>query len=1083
VDENLVDQALVRICDAGGHTRGTGFFIGEGTILTCHHVVDGLADVVARIGDRDVEVASSEEERLSALDVAMLRCDTDELQSVLPLGLALPAAPSVWAKGFQYAALMPEAVPLSGTVSGRTAVAYTARRSYELTGVLALGGLTVDAGTSGAPLLDREWGVVIGMVNTRFNLPGGLTGFALPLRDVVTASERVATLIDRNRRRVPAYGPYLNVAAARATCSAALRDAMRRFVDRELILEDRYCARPRVAAMIDEFFAGEDKLLPIVGASGTGKTTELAALARRESLRHPVLLVPCAELDGPVEEGLLGNLGRILGRTVPDAAAVDAVLGQLEDDGAELLILLDALNDVPGHVAVNERSWLAATFEWVRRHRVRLLVTCRPDHWELVARLFPPDLAPKEPARIDDFSQTEASEALRRYELTSHGLEPDDVRHPLLVRIYWQLDVAGAKLSRYEALAEFSARLCADAALDAGLPVPSVRAALSAVAARTARHGVLVLPIDEVAALDGPPLQALVRRNILLDAPAGLRFAFDELGEWQQAQHVAPSDLASARTGTAAFALLRLEREQGAEALVEPLERLLANVPGDNRVNRVNQIDFVLEQVVEELENPVPVAPVLARWIDRIVADRPIADFLAAGALRRAAMPVARRFELLGRLAGAESEWDWRHKRWRDLPALVVGSSMPSAGGVAAELLREDPATAIECLIRWFDNQAREPGHATPDEVARGLLLHHCALGFEQICDSVASRGTQELSYLFDLAAADPDRMASVCARWCASEDRERQLLGSACARKLVLDPGTLAAARAAASAVLEGAIDRADPMVRAEALVGLYARDETRELVATEVLDTFRNSGSPFSAYVVASGLRTHHDEVLDAMLGVITDSGRSDRANALRALTHQPLTTPDLERVIRNLDDVWLHAPLSLDLGRWLEESLYRLTSDDPIADALLTVARRSVIGGDENVRACVAYATTSIRRTDAEIPWGRDLFALLLGAAPPEECARLIGAVAGNVRVHPWIADVFVDRAGRADADDLDVLLLAQACRASFGDFGDELAAALRRRGGLPPTQRLGAFADLVGIGVPVGGAAARALEHRS
>jgi hypothetical protein len=228
--------------------------------------------------------------------------------------------------------------------------------------------------------------------------------------------------------------------------------------------------------------------------------------------------------------------------------------------------------------------------------------------------------------------------------------------------------------------------------------------------------------------------------------------------------------------------------------------------------------------------------------------------------------------KLLGRLVGAEPEWDWHHKRWRDLPALVVGSSTPSAGGVAAELLREDPATAVECLIRWFGNENREPGHATPDEVARGLLLHHCALGFEQTCDSVASRGTHELSYLFDLAAAAPERMASVCARWCASEDGERQLLGSACARKLALDSGAPAAARAAASAVLKDAVDRGDPMVRAEALVGLYARDETRELALTEVPDTFRYSGSPFSAYVVASGLRTHHDEVLDAMLGVVT-------------------------------------------------------------------------------------------------------------------------------------------------------------------------------------------------------------------
>jgi Trypsin-like peptidase domain/NACHT domain len=1079
VDEALVDRALVRICDASGVTRGTGFFIDDGTMLTCHHVVDGLEDPVAVIGDNELPVAVADDLGLSDLDVAVLECGTHELRSVLPLGLTPPPALAVWAKGFQYATLIPKAVPLSGTVSGRTAVEYTARRSYELDDVLALGGVTVDAGTSGAPLFDEEWGVVIGMVNAQFNVPGGLSGFALPLQSIVDASESLASTVERSRQQIPAYGPYLNVAAARATCAAALQDARHRLVARDLLLPDRYCARPDVAAAIDRAVSEGGKVVPIVGASGTGKTTELAALAERESVSQPMALVPCADLEGPAEEGLAGSLGRMLARAAPGGWDLDDAVGRLEDDDADLLVLLDALNEIPAQIAANERSWLAATFEWVRCHRVRLVVTCRPDHWELVARWFPQDLLPPHDShaqvQMDDFTDAEASEALRRYELTGHGLEPDDVRHPLLARVYWELGDAGGALSRYGALEQFSMRLCADAALDSGLPTSSVRAVLTAVAQRTVRRGDLVLPIEDVSAIDGAPLQALVRRNVLLDVPAGLRFAFDELGEWHQAQHVGLDDLRSLRSGTAAFALLRLERERGAAALIEPLERLLADAPGDAFKT---QIDFVLEQVVRELEDPAPVELVVKRWIDGIVEDRPHAAFLAARALRRSAIPTARRFELLGRLARTEPEWDWRHKRWRDLPTLVVGSSTPSAGDVAAELLREDPGAAADYLVRWFEDGTHEPSRAAPADVARGLLLHHCALAFDQICDAVASRGENEVSYMFDLTQANPEGMALVCGRWCAGDDGERRLLGSACARRLVLDPETPTAAREAARAAMIAVLDRADPIARTEALAGLYARDETRELVLAEVLATFRAGGSPLSAYVVAPGLVTHHDEVFEAMLDAISDSGRPDRGETLQALAGQSLDSMHLERIVDALDDTWLHAPLSLNLGRWLEDSLYRLEADAPIADTLLAFARRAVVDGGQDVRICVAYASTSTPLTHAELAWRRDLFACVLAATPPEEYGRLVGAVADKVREHPWILDAVLERTERPDADDLAVRLLVYASREPFGD---DLVRAVRRRGG-SPSPALRQFTQLVDAGMLSAEAAGQALERR-
>jgi hypothetical protein len=165
-------------------------------------------------------------------------------------------------------------------------------------------------------------------------------------------------------------------------------------------------------------------------------------------------------------------------------------------------------------------------------------------------------------------------------------------------------------------------------------------------------------------------------------------------------------------------------------------------------------------------------------------------------------------------------------------------------------------------------------------------------------------------------------------------------------------------------------------------------------------------------------------------------------------------------------------------LNLGRWLEDSLYRLEADAPIADTLLAFARRAVVDGGQDVRICVAYASTSTPLTHAELAWRRDLFACVLAATPPEEYGRLVGAVADKVREHPWILDAVLERTERPDADDLAVRLLVYASREPFGD---DLVRAVRRRGG-SPSPALRQFTQLVDAGMLSAEAAGQALERR-
>jgi hypothetical protein len=301
-DEDSVDGALLRVCDAEGTTRGTAFLIGDGGVaLTCHHVVEGQREVHVETYDGALlSVAPLPEDLWPEMDLAVLRCPNLRAP---PLPVAAHAAPPerFWTKGFQWqGANILAAVPLEGAIPGRQeGLAYTwDEHEYKVPTVYALSEEDIDHGLSGAPLIDRRWGVVLGVVNATLRL-GQRRGYAIP---IAVAAERVppfGALVDRNGSLIARSGPYLNARGAERICSLQLHAARERLATDKLVLLHRYAERPAVQAAVDELLAGDQLVVPLVGGSGVGKTTELVRLAH--VLDGPMLMVQASDVAGSSE--------------------------------------------------------------------------------------------------------------------------------------------------------------------------------------------------------------------------------------------------------------------------------------------------------------------------------------------------------------------------------------------------------------------------------------------------------------------------------------------------------------------------------------------------------------------------------------------------------------------------------------------------------------------------------------------------------------------------------------------------------------------------------------------------------------
>ncbi|MFI5812666.1 trypsin-like peptidase domain-containing protein [Streptomyces sp. NPDC051643] len=497
------DEGLVRICDLAGRPRGTGFVADHhGTVITSHEAVDGLARLVLHApGDRSCVVGADAVTPLPAADLALVRTeglDLDPLPVTVRDRVGTGTYVRIAAGGWREARVL-----------GTTAVTYTATDRFHLLGEaleLAIGTAGADAlrlggGAAGGPVLDVSTGAVIGVVGTALHGEHPTARFAVPLRTPGVRGP-LATLLARNAATVPAYGADLNPAGVLELTATSVGsdgpDAGPSGTGEE---SSTIVERTAVVGEFDNFVSGPAAVLGLVGPPGSGRTTELAALAARRTggaEPAPTLWLRGADLlatDTSVADAAaraLERAGRIVAASREGTPGDSEVLppggygGELGDIGPErlaslsrdagrpLLLLLDGPEEMPSALAHRLPDWTAGTAEWLGETGARLVVACRPEYWEQAGAHFPAELlhraaGPEPPlppcVRLGDLTEEEARRIRARAGIPEGMLGAADARHPLTLRLLAEVravlpDAPAGRLDRHDVLGAHLDLMC-----------------------------------------------------------------------------------------------------------------------------------------------------------------------------------------------------------------------------------------------------------------------------------------------------------------------------------------------------------------------------------------------------------------------------------------------------------------------------------------------------------------------------------------------------------------------------------------------------------------------------------------------
>ncbi|MFC5956982.1 serine protease [Streptomyces pratens] len=601
--EPLPTDVLVRVQDLDGRPRGLAFPADHhGTLITSHEAVDGLPGLVLRApGDRHRVVGADAVTPLPELGLALVHAEglgaeplpvtaRDRLDS----GAYVRIAAGCWR----------EARVLGATTVTYTTTYTTTERCHILDDALELAigttgrdALRTGGGAAGGPVLDAATGAVLGVLGTALRSGGRAGCFAVPLR---SAPGPLTALLAENAATVPAYGTDLNLAGVlELTATSVGQDGPSGALAPGDVVP---VERAAVTAEFTAFEHGPAAVLGLVGPPGSGRTTELAALAaRRHRAGGPTLWLRGADLredDLSVADAAQRALDRAARIIAASRTRIPAGPERLGDTGPArlaglarlvgrpLLLLLDGPEEMPPLLAGRLAQWSDGTARWLRRSGARLVVGCRAEYWESAGALLPAELlhrhqgghrgeSPGGPTaeglpacvRLGDLTADEAIEARARYGIPEGS--PADTRHPLTLRLLAEVraaladapDAPDARADRHDVLSAHLDLMCLRVAVrlaaESGLRGTAVRrlaARVSGQVHEAARRSLgpgqgeldreafeAVFPWGAApAGLGGGTgwAPAVLAEGLLVPAGTGYRFAHEELADWLQGTHL-----------------------------------------------------------------------------------------------------------------------------------------------------------------------------------------------------------------------------------------------------------------------------------------------------------------------------------------------------------------------------------------------------------------------------------------------------------------------------------------------------------------------------------------------------------------
>lgn len=579
-DPTALDGALVRICDLAGRPRGMGFAADDhGTVITSHEAVDGLARIVLHAAGERVCVASADAVvALPEADLALVRTEGLGLRP-LPVtvreSVPVGAYVRIVARGRREARVL-----------GLAPVTYTATDRFHLLDTameLAIGtdgadALRLGGGAAGGPVVDVSSGAVLAVLGTALHGEHRAAGFAVPLREAAAADPGgpLAELLARNAATVPAYGRDLNLAGALHLAATSVGSDG----PRPALLEP--VERPDTTRELADFTAGPAQVLGLVGDPGTGRTTELSALAAsraRGAEPAPTLWLRGADLQGTdtgvgdAVERALERAGRILEAAEASEEAAGGLLAEADDglgdisagrvarlvrdEGRALLLLLDGPEEMPPSLAHRLEEWSRGTTAWLRETGARLVVGCRAEYWEQAGALFPEEFLPGR-VHLGDLPERQARIARARYGIPDGALAAADARHPLALRLLAEVRAALPEEpppGRPDRDAIFEAyldvlclRVAVRLAAANGLRGTAVRRLAAKVSGQVHEAARRCLgpgqgeldraSFEEVFPWSTGWASAVLTEGLLVPAGDGYRFAHEELADWIQGMHL-----------------------------------------------------------------------------------------------------------------------------------------------------------------------------------------------------------------------------------------------------------------------------------------------------------------------------------------------------------------------------------------------------------------------------------------------------------------------------------------------------------------------------------------------------------------
>ncbi|MEO3977370.1 serine protease [Streptomyces sp. CAU 1734] len=563
---------LVDIRDLAGRPRGTGFAADRlGTVVTSHETIDGLARAVLHApGARTCLAEAADITPLPAYGLALVRTEGLGLRPV-PISARKRIDPGtpvrLPARGW-YEARVLRSVPVTYTATDRFHL--IAEAAELLLGPGCDDMLRLGSEAAGGPVLDAATGAALAVLGTALQSGRRAAGFALPLCPLGGLSDGpLPVLLRRNAATVPGHGDDLNLAAVLELTAGTLGPGLHSAAEQG---GRRALTDPGGAGGAG---AAPGLVLALTGAPGTGRTTELAALAARRARGPepaPTVWLRGADLrtgDTSVADAVaraLRRAGRGLTASQParatgnrDAVTPERVAHLAQEAGRPLLVVLDGPEEMPPPLARRLPEWTAGTVHWLSTRGAGLAIGCRPEYWEYAAPLHPPGAVRLPAAHLGDLGAAEAERVRARYGIPPGSIADADARHPLALRLLAEVrealpgEVPGCP-AREEIFAAHLALVCLRTAVRvaAGSPSPpggrAVRRLAAGVSGRVHEAARRCLGAGQ-GALDRESFEelfpwrsgwaaAVLTEGLLVPAGTGYRFAHEEVAEWIQGAHL-----------------------------------------------------------------------------------------------------------------------------------------------------------------------------------------------------------------------------------------------------------------------------------------------------------------------------------------------------------------------------------------------------------------------------------------------------------------------------------------------------------------------------------------------------------------